>query len=147
MYAIAYLWLYCQQRNPMKLTHTILATTLACLSLPRFASEDPNRDLKDFIAYFRSVRTPVVIALCATIVDDKEAFEQTATKWLQANAESIERGKNIALSRMTGERQLDDSNKAMLAELKDEFAKDAQDGKVSFCADARKSLTLQSQRN
>ncbi|HEX5355312.1 MAG TPA: hypothetical protein VFW93_03780 [Aquabacterium sp.] len=131
----------------MKSLQPVLALTLFSLALPSLAADEADRDLKDFIAYFRSVRTPTVVDLCKPITDDKSAFAQLPNNWLQANSEPIARGKNIALSRMQSEQQLDDSNAAMLADLKDDFARKSLQDKVTFCGNALNSYKLTTSNN
>ena len=120
----------------MKRRNILCIAILMFASGVPFAKAAPNEDLKDFIVYFRSVRTPAVLALCTPVVVDKDQFSATANNWLDTNGDTISRGKKVALSRVANEQMLDEANSKMLTDVKSSFERSDAKEKTRFCADA-----------
>ena len=116
----------------------VVCVLAACLPPP---TQREQAEVRDFLAYYRSVRTPTVVKLCAPLVADQEGFVNAARSWLNANAETIARVRASVLAKMSSE-DLEKSNGRMLRELEDEFAWYSEAKKLEFCGEAYNSYTL-----
>jgi hypothetical protein len=142
--AALYSWRWSKGES-MKLIQAVFSSILVFIANSNSAKAAPDTEVADFISYFRSVRTPTILEVCAPIVANKEGFTATADNWLNANVDAIERGKKVAMSKVKNEKELDESNESMLASLKNEFGRKSSSKKSEFCTDAYKSYKLPTQ--
>ena len=122
----------------------ITATLIALSATPAIAADDAKVGaVQDQIAYLTSFSAPVMNELCAPLLPSyPKAFEPLFPKWLSSNTASIERGRQLAMSKLESGKTIEEFEQSTLDAHKQQFASVAKDRQLNRCMGMLVSLSV-----